>query len=117
MTRVAKRLAHISAERRSPLYRWLVEHFDEVSPYLPPQASRPTTVARVASESGLKVTKQLVYSTWKRVLKDRSPRVATPTKPSPNQQRIEHARHESGSRSSFAFDPKEADKYRTTRKP
>lgn len=67
---LTKRLQQQDLARRSPLYRWLYEHFEELEEHLRRSQSWQT-VASVANESGLGVSRQSVHATWKRVQRDK----------------------------------------------
>jgi hypothetical protein len=67
---VGKVLLEHALEARSPLYRWMHEHYAELAPVL---ASKPawTALAKTAKDAGIgEPSKQVVRATWQRVEKD-----------------------------------------------
>lgn len=63
---VGEQVEQVRLERRSPLFRWLYEHHDELAPVLnktrPPWAATAVTFAR--SKGGKVVSRQAVKMAW-----------------------------------------------------
>jgi hypothetical protein len=66
------RLKAAKLEGRSPIYRWLYEHYTEFAPVLFERRPPWTALAKTAQEAGLKsATRQSVRMAWMRVARDR----------------------------------------------
>jgi hypothetical protein len=77
-----KRLALSRLERRTPLYRWLYENYDELRPALTSPRPSWDALARTAAAAGIKTasdrvpSRQAVWKAWKRVAADTAAQAA-----------------------------------------